>query len=73
MGPDGQKLSKQNNAAAVPLTDTLGALRKAAARLNLPADVMPEARQPSELLQAWILPWRSVWMTAFTPPSRTYN
>jgi len=48
-------------------------LRKAAAQLNLPADVMPEARQPSELLQAWILPWRSVWMTAFTPTSRTYN
>ena len=53
LGPNGEKLSKQNGAQALDTSDPLAALNAAAAVLNLPAQTgtVPEA------LAAWVAAW----------------
>lgn len=59
LGANGEKLSKQNGAQALDLSEPLAALRQAAAALKLsPAQT---ARTPAQALQAWCLEWRSRW------------
>ncbi|WP_310732113.1 tRNA glutamyl-Q(34) synthetase GluQRS [Roseateles sp. YR242] len=57
MGGNGEKLSKQNGAQALDLSDPLAALRKAAARLGLPP--LPAETVP-ELLAAATQAWRDL-------------
>jgi glutamyl-Q tRNA(Asp) synthetase len=52
---DGQKLSKQNGARALDLTQPEQALREAASRLGLP----PREGSCSDLLAAWTDDWRA--------------
>ena len=57
LGPNGEKLSKQNGATALELSDPLAALNSAARVLGLP----PAAPQTlvSQALQGWVGPWRT--------------
>ncbi|TNF54804.1 MAG: tRNA glutamyl-Q(34) synthetase GluQRS, partial [Burkholderiales bacterium] len=55
LAEDGQKLSKQNGAQALDLTQPEQALRQAAARLGLP----PREGTCSSLLAAWTDDWRN--------------
>lgn len=57
MAADGQKLSKQNGAAALDLGDPLAALRRAAGVLDLHA----EAGALPDALAAWTAEWRARW------------
>lgn len=59
LAADGEKLSKQNGAEALPLHDPLQALTAAAARLGLPAP-MTEATVPEALI-AWTSAWSVAW------------
>ena len=59
LAADGEKLSKQNGAEALPLDDPLQALTAAAARLGLPAP-MTEATVPEALI-AWTSAWSVAW------------
>ena len=59
LGGDGQKLSKQNGAAALDLADPLPALRAAAAVLQLPAIV---AVRLGEWLPAAVQAWAARWV-----------
>ena len=55
LGPNGEKLSKQNGAAPLDLSNPLAALNQAAQALGLPpADVQTPVHQA---LQAWTGPW----------------
>ncbi len=54
LGDNGEKLSKQNGARALDLGDPLAALRRAGARLGLPA---LEARTMSEWLERAVSAW----------------
>ncbi|MFM7024670.1 MAG: tRNA glutamyl-Q(34) synthetase GluQRS [Limnohabitans sp.] len=55
LGPNGEKLSKQNGAEPLDLSDPLAALNTAALALGLPpAD---KSTAPDTALQAWIGPW----------------
>ena len=57
LGPNGEKLSKQNGATPLDLSDPLAALNAAAKVLGLPpADTHTPAHQA---LQGWISPWRA--------------
>ena len=62
MGADGQKLSKQNGAESLPTVDPIAGLRRAAASLGLPADVMPQVTTPHPLLTRWIEAWKVRWI-----------
>ncbi len=60
-GANGEKLSKQNGAAALNLSDApavITALAQAAAVLGLPA---PSAPSVSDALAAWVQAWRKRW------------
>ncbi len=57
LGPDGEKLSKQQGAAPLDVSDALLALQPAARALGLP-DAPHAARLP-EALAAWVVAWRS--------------
>ncbi len=59
LGADGHKLSKQNGAAALDLTDPLAALRAAAVVLQLPAI---EAARLGDWLHAAVRAWASRWV-----------
>ena len=62
---DGQKLSKQNGAAALDLSDPLTCLCTAATALGLPApsdDRRQHLSDPYALLQTWIPAWSAKWM-----------
>ena len=52
LGADGQKLSKQNGATALDLSDPLGALQQAAAVLGL--DVEGTDRERSTSVNDWL-------------------
>ncbi len=54
LGENGEKLSKQNGAQALDLGDPLAGLRRAGARLGLPA---LEARTVSEWLARAVAAW----------------
>jgi glutamyl-Q tRNA(Asp) synthetase len=54
---DGEKLSKQNGAVALDLTDPLRELNLAAARLELPA----QHGSIGEALMAWTLEWQTMY------------
>lgn len=56
LGPNGEKLSKQNGAAALDLGNPLQALNTAAATLGLP----PQSGQPANALAAWVGAWAAV-------------
>jgi len=55
---DGEKLSKQNGAQALDLTDPAATLRQAATRLGLAPE--PDARGVPELLARWVPAWRAL-------------
>nr|WP_315465028.1 tRNA glutamyl-Q(34) synthetase GluQRS [uncultured Rhodoferax sp.] len=55
LGANGEKLSKQNGAAALDLSDPLAALNRAAAALGLPSHTGPIAAA----LEHWTAAWRS--------------
>jgi glutamyl-Q tRNA(Asp) synthetase len=55
LGDNGEKLSKQNGARALDLSDPLAALARAAASLGLSS--APLARDPADALQAWTAEW----------------
>ncbi len=55
LGADGQKLSKQNGARPLDLSDPLSALNQAAHVLGLPAQ--PRGITPQEALRRWTLLW----------------
>jgi glutamyl-Q tRNA(Asp) synthetase len=59
LGADGEKLSKQNGAAALDVHDPLAALRAAASVLQLPAI---EAATPADWLQAAARHWAARWV-----------
>jgi glutamyl-Q tRNA(Asp) synthetase len=58
LGANGEKLSKQNGAAALDTHDPLAALNAAAAVLALTA----RTGTPSEALAHWVREWRSRWV-----------
>ena len=57
LGPNGEKLSKQNGARALDLLDPLAALQEAASALGL----APAQGSVSEALAAWAAQWHSRW------------
>lgn len=57
LGANGEKLSKQNGAAPLDLSDPLAALQTAAAVLGLP----PAEGSVSEALALWVQAWRGQW------------
>ncbi|MGC4365216.1 tRNA glutamyl-Q(34) synthetase GluQRS [Hydrogenophaga sp. R2] len=57
LGANGEKLSKQNGAAALDLTEPLAALQAAAAVLGLP----PAGGSVAEALALWVQAWRRQW------------
>ena len=61
LGADGDKLSKQNGAEALPIDDPLALLRAAGAVLDLTAD---SATTPTGWLAAAVAQWRSRWASA---------
>lgn len=60
LGPNGEKLSKQNGAAAVDLSDPLAALNAAAAMLGL----SPRAGPVAQALQCWTREWATLYNSA---------
>jgi glutamyl-Q tRNA(Asp) synthetase len=56
LGPNGEKLSKQNGAQALDLSDPLGALNAAAACLGMPP---PTGDTPAQALAGWTTHWRN--------------
>jgi len=56
LGPNGEKLSKQNGAQALALSEPLSALNQAAQMLNLPA--MPQGMALADALAQWAVAWR---------------
>ena len=57
LGANGEKLSKQNGAAALDLTDPMAALNRAAMALGL----SPRQGNSNSALAAWVTEWRSQW------------
>jgi len=62
-GPNGEKLSKQNGATPLDLSDPMAALQTAATALGL--DAM-DTRHLPEALAAWTAQWAARWVTAGT-------
>ena len=60
LGPQGEKLSKQNGAQAIDTTQPLRALNQAAAALGLPA----QNSSVGQALAAWTAAWASNWVAA---------
>jgi len=58
LGPNGEKLSKQNGARALDLSDPLAALNAAAAALGLPVQAGPVP----QALGQWVAAWRQRWV-----------
>lgn len=58
LAADGQKLSKQNGAAALDLSDPAARLAEAAARLGLGL-ALPQAGTPADILAAALQAWRA--------------
>lgn len=63
LGPNGEKLSKQNGAAALDLSDPLASLQAAARVLGLP----PARGSVAEALAAWTRAWQATWTNADHP------
>lgn len=61
LGPDGEKLSKQNGAAALRAGDPLAVLNDAATVLGLPASRQPKL---ADALAAWAKVWRDFYNRA---------
>mgnify|MGYP000255139281 FL=1 len=59
-GANGEKLSKQNGAAALDLSDPLAALNAAAQRLGLP----PQASKLADALAGWTRAWANLYNPA---------
>jgi len=57
LGANGEKLSKQNGAAALDTQNPLAALNQAASVLGL----SPQAGALGDALHAWTLQWRALW------------
>jgi glutamyl-Q tRNA(Asp) synthetase len=60
LGANGEKLSKQNGAAALDVSDPLRALNQAAQVLGLPA----QTTSPGQALATWVALWRQRWASA---------
>ena len=60
LGPNGEKLSKQNGAAALDLHDPLAALATAAGALGLRS----EAASVAEALERWAQEWAHLYNSA---------
>lgn len=60
LGPNGEKLSKQNGAAPLDLSDPLAALQSAASVLGLP----PASGGVAEALALWTRTWQAAWCAA---------
>ena len=60
LGANGEKLSKQNGAAPLELSDPLAALNAAAAVLDLP----PATGGVAEALAVWTRAWHECWREA---------
>ena len=61
LGPDGEKLSKQNGAAALRAGEPLAVLNDAATVLGLPASRQPNV---ADALAAWVKAWRDFYNRA---------
>lgn len=59
-GANGEKLSKQNGAAALDLSDPLAALNAAAQRLGMP----PQADNLADALAGWTRAWANLYNPA---------
>jgi len=64
LAPDGHKLSKQNGAAAIDLSNPSARLREAAEQLGLKPAAGPTV---GEVLAAVVTQWAAVWQAAETP------
>ena len=64
LGANGEKLSKQNGAAPIDLSDPLAALNQAAAALALPAQTGAVA----DALAHWVAQWADTWHTLSERP-----
>ncbi len=61
LGANGEKLSKQNGAAALDLSDPLAALRQAAQALGLPALAHPHNICMADALALWVKAWPRIY------------
>lgn len=61
LGANGEKLSKQNGAAALDLTDPLAALSEAAQALGLPAPAHPHNISVADALALWVKAWPRIY------------
>jgi len=61
LGANGEKLSKQNGAAALDLSDPLAALRQAAQALGLPALAHPHNISVADALALWAKAWPRIY------------
>jgi glutamyl-Q tRNA(Asp) synthetase len=66
LGSNGEKLSKQNGAAPLDLSDPLATLNAAATALGLPACTHPDPNQPlpaqvDQALADWVPHWTTAW------------
>jgi glutamyl-Q tRNA(Asp) synthetase len=64
LGPNGEKLSKQNGAQALDLgspAEVRAALKTAAAVLGLSAGTSEQAGDPAGALAAWVAEWKARW------------
>jgi len=57
LGPNGEKLSKQNGAQPLDLTDPLGALSAAAGVLGLPRPAVASGADTGTALAGWVAGW----------------
>ena len=72
LGTNGEKLSKQNGAAPLDLSDPLATLNAAATALGLPACTHPDPNQalPAQVDQAladWVPHWTAAWTGCWAP------
>ena len=63
LGPNQEKLSKQNGAQSIDSTQPLAALNQAALVLALP----PQQGTLAEALNSWVGAWRTLWLPLYNP------
>ncbi|WP_372659134.1 tRNA glutamyl-Q(34) synthetase GluQRS [Hydrogenophaga sp.] len=67
LGQNGEKLSKQNGAKALDLSNPVACLNQAAGCLGLPTAAQNPGRTPAQLLQDWVPAWRALWPISTDP------
>lgn len=73
LAADGQKLSKQNGAQAVNLSDPLRALTQAAGVLGLAPPPASASTTVVQALAQWVNQWMDQWMDQWGKPSSTLS